>query len=69
VIVFAVGASYSRPPAWLGILAGSAFLVYFAYRVRKDWHNLTGGELAIASLLMLMGAVFLFDGLTDLFRH
>lgn len=67
MIVFAV--PYSRPPAWLGMLAGSLFIVYITYRVHRDWRDLTGWELGMSLLLVLMGGILLFDGLTDLFRH
>ncbi len=55
MVVFAIYASYSRPPAWLGILAGSAFIAFIIYRVRRDWTALTGGELWLALMLALMG--------------
>lgn len=68
MIVF-IYAGYSRPPAWLGIFAGILFIAFIAIRVHRDWLALTGYEIGLAALLILMGGLLLVNGLTDLFHR
>lgn len=70
MIVFcSTGPGGATPPAWLATIAGSAFIVYCAYRISRDWRDLTGGDLAVASGFLIVGGLILFEGVTMLLRR
>ncbi len=61
--IFAVGPGGATPPPWLAITVGIVFIVYFAYKMYKEWAGVTWYDLIGATFAIVMGGWFLLWGL------
>ncbi len=69
MIAFEVFANYGAPAPWLQVIGGSGIILYWVYRVRKEWDTMGGGEIIAALVICLLAGVFLVQGLTILSRR
>jgi hypothetical protein len=69
MIVSAIGNRSGAPEPWLQIIGGSAMIVYWVYRVRKQWHTIGGGELTAAFVICVLAGIFLANGVYLLLRR
>ncbi len=58
MIVFGYGA----PAPWLQIVLGSGVILYWVYRVRKQWRTIGGGEMIAGFIICLLAGWFLTQG-------
>jgi hypothetical protein len=69
MIAFGVYGGHGAPAPWLQIVGGSGVILYWVYRIRKEWHTIGGGEIIAALIICLLAGIFLVDGLTIVFHH
>lgn len=69
MIVSVIGNRHGAPEPWLQIIGGSGMIVYWVYRVRKQWHTIGGGEFTAAAIICLVSGIFLANGIFLLLRR